>query len=132
MKVIVKKDFEEMSKAVAEHIIEYVNKKPACLIELPGGDTPLGIFRHLVEAAKEGRLNLSECAFVSLDEWENLGYETKGSCRQTLYDYLYNQLPIDVEKQVCFFDGKADLQKECKRIDQFVFDHGNIDIAVLG
>ena len=48
MRVIVKKDFEEMSKAVAEHIIEYVNKKPACLIELPGGDTPLGIFRHLV------------------------------------------------------------------------------------
>lgn len=132
MKVIVKKDYEEMCKAVADHIIDYIKKKPDSLIELPGGDTPLGIFRYLIEAAKEGTLNLSECAFVSLDEWENLGYETKGSCKQTLYDYLYNQLPINLEKQVCFFDGKADLQQECHRVDQFIFEHDNIDIAVLG
>lgn len=132
MKVIVKKNYEEMCKAVADHIIDYVNNKPDSLIELPGGDTPMGIFRYLVEAAKEERVNLSKCAFVSLDEWENLGYETKGSCVQTLYDALYNKLPIDKEKQVCFFNGKADLKEECRRIDNFIFEHGNIDIAVLG
>lgn len=132
MNVIVKKDYEAMCKAVADHIIAYIKKKPTSLIELPGGDTPLGIFKYLIEAAKEGSLDLSQCAFVSLDEWENLGYETKGSCIQTLFDYLYNELPIDKEKQVCFFNGLADLKEECKRVDQFIFDHGHIDIAVLG
>lgn len=132
MDIIVKKNYDEMCKAVAEHIISYVQKKPQSLIELPGGDTPLGIFKYLIHAANDGILDVSQCAFVSLDEWENLGYDTKGSCIQTLFDVLYNELPIDKEKQVCFFDGKADLKEECKRIDKFIFEHGNIDIAVLG
>lgn len=132
METIVKKDYLEMSQAIADHIIEYVKNKPDALIELPGGDTPLGIFDALVKAAQEGKVDFSKCFFVSLDEWENLGYETKGSCKQTLFDCIYKKLPIDLEKQVCFFDGKANLEDECKRVDQFVFDHGNIDIAVLG
>ena len=132
MEVIVKKDYEQMCKAVADYIVEYVNKKPESLIQLPGGDTPLGIFKALIEADKAGKVDFSKVTFVSLDEWENLGYETKGSCIQTLYDCLFNQLSINPEKQVCFFDGKANLETECKRVDQFVFDHGNIDISVLG
>lgn len=132
MKTIIKKDYDAMCKAVADHIIAYIQKKPNSLIELPGGDTPLGIFAYLVKAAKEGIVDVSKCSFVSLDEWENLGYETKGSCKQTLFDYIYKLLPIHLDQQVCFFDGKADLQKECARVDQFILDHGNIDIAVLG
>lgn len=132
MKTVITKDYETMCKAVADHLIAYVNKKPESLIELPGGDTPLGIFKYMVEAAENKAVDFSKCSFVSLDEWENLGYETKGSCIQTLYDYLYKRLPIDLEKQVCFFDGKQNLEEECKRIDQFIFQHGGIDIAVLG
>lgn len=132
MKIVIEKDYESMSKAVANHIIEMIKKKPNALIELPGGDTPLGIFKELVNASKTKNVDFSKCFFVSLDEWENLGYETKGSCKQTLFDCLYKQLPIDLERQVCFFDGKADLEKECQRVDQFIFDHGNLDLAVLG
>lgn len=132
MKVVVKKNYEEMCQAVTDYIVDYISKKPESLIQLPGGDTPLGIFKCLVNADKDGKLDLSKVSFVSLDEWENLGYETKGSCIQTLYDSLFNQLSIDPEKQVCFFDGKGNLEEECKRVDQFIFDHGNIDISVLG
>lgn len=132
MKLIIRDDYADMCAAVGEHIIEYVNAKPDSLVELPGGDTPMGIFDYLVEAAEEGRFDVSHVSFVSLDEWENLGYEVKGSCRQTLFDNLFKRLPIDIERQVCFFDGTADLSEECKRIDRFVFDHGGIDIAVLG
>lgn len=132
MKVVINKDYEVMCKAIADHIIDQIKKKPESLIELPGGDTPLGIFKYLVEASRNENLDLSKCSFVSLDEWENLGYETKGSCIQTLFDYLYKQLPIDLDKQVCFFDGKANLKAECKRIDDFIFARNGIDIAVLG
>lgn len=132
MEVVVKKNYEEMCQSVADLIIDYVSKKPESLIQLPGGDTPLGIFEALVKADKEGKIDFSKTSFVSLDEWENLGYDTKGSCIQTLYDCLYNKLSIDPKKQVCFFDGQGDLEEECKRIDKFVFEHGNIDISVLG
>lgn len=132
MKLIIRDDYADMCASVGEHIIEYVNANPDSLVELPGGDTPMGIFDYLVKAAEAGRFDVSNVSFVSLDEWENLGYEVKGSCRQTLFDNLFKRLPIDIERQVCFFDGTADLAEECKRIDRFVFDHGGIDIAVLG
>lgn len=132
MKLVIRDTYEQMCQSVADHIIAYVNEKPESLIELPGGDTPLGIFDCLVKAAEKGAVDFSKCKFVSLDEWENLGYDVKGSCRQTLFDSLYKRLPIDLDKQVCFFDGTADLQQECERIDHFVFGCGGIDIAVLG
>ena len=133
MKIVVKKNYEEMSKSVSEHIIEYVNKKPNSLLCFAGGDTPLKTFDYLVEAANKGEVDFSKCSFVSLDEWGGLGFDTKGSCVETLYNHIYNKLPIDTEKQVCFFNGKAEnLEEECKRVDQFIFDKGNIDISLLG
>lgn len=132
MELVIKPDYQAMCQAVADRLIEIIAKKPACLLELPGGDTPRGIFDCLVDAAASGKVDVSQCSFVSLDEWEGLGYETKGSCRQTLFDELFYRLPIDVDRQVCFFDGRGDLAQECRRIDQFVFEHGGLDAAVLG
>lgn len=133
MKVVVKKNYKEMSKGVADHIIQYINNKPEALLCFAGGDTPLQTYAYLVEAAANGEVDFSKCSFVSLDEWGGLGPETKGSCVETLYNCLYNKLPIDLEKQVCFFDGKSEsLEDECKRVDKFIFDRNGIDIALLG
>ena len=132
MDLVVSSDYTGMCRAVTDRLEAIIAQKPDCLIELPGGDTPLGIFKMLVEDAKAGAVDVSRTRFVSLDEWEGLGYETPGSCKQTLYDQLYLQLPIDVERQVCFFDGHADLAAECARVDAFVEEAGGLDAAVLG
>lgn len=129
----ISRDYNEMCQAVSDHLVAYINKKPESLLCLPGGDTPLGIFKCFIEAVRTKQVDISRCTFVSLDEWGSLGYETKGSCIQTLYDCLYNELAIDADRQVCFFNGKAiDFKAECKREDDFIFKQGGIDIAVLG
>lgn len=133
MKVIVKENYDLMSKAVADNIINYVNNKPKSLLCLAGGDTPLKTFEYLVKAAENKEINLTEVKFVSLDEWVGLGPATKGSCVETLYTHLYNKLPINVEEQVCFFDGLSnDLENECRRVDSFIESCGGIDISLLG
>lgn len=124
--------YEAMCAAAGEHIIKIVTEKPDALIELPGGDTPLGIFDYLVKAAKNGFVGLNKCSFVSLDEWEGLDESVPGSCRETLFSRLYRRLPIDINRQVCFFDGTANLEGECARVDAFVRERGGIDVAVLG
>lgn len=92
-----------MCEGVANDIIQYVNKKPNSLIVLPGGDTPLRVFECFIKAVDEGKVDFSKCSFVSLDEWKNFGYNHKGSCKQTLFDQFYKKLPIDLNKQICFF-----------------------------
>lgn len=132
MKVNILENYQELSEAVGKFIVDYVNNKPNSLLCLAGGDTPLATYKYLVDASEKGEVDFSQCKFVSLDEWVGLGEETKGSCVETLYEHIYNKLPIEKE-QVCFFDGLSkDLDYECKRIDKFIFDNDKIDIMLLG
>lgn len=133
MKVKINKNYDEMSQAVANQIIDYINKKPESLLCLAGGDTPLKTYEYLVKAAESNKVDFSKAKFVSLDEWVGLGSSTKGSCVETLYTHLYDKLPINIEKQVCFFDGLTDdLEKECNRVDKFIADSNGIDVCLLG
>ncbi|KQL52521.1 hypothetical protein AN964_02535 [Heyndrickxia shackletonii] len=122
-----------MAEAAGEHIIELVKKKPESLLCFAGGETPLLTLNYLVEAALKGKVDFGKCSFVGLDEWVGLGRETKGSCRQTLFDYFFDRVPELTDSQICFFDGLAnDLDAECKRVDEFIAKHGVIDFMLLG
>ena len=132
MELLIKKDYEELSKAVGDFVIDYISKKPDSLICFAGGDTPLGLLKYLVNAVNENKVDLSRCKFVGLDEWVGLGRDVKGSCQEMLYNNFYDLIPVPKD-QVCFFDGLAeDLDAECKRVDFFISDNGNLDLIVLG
>ena len=132
MEIIIKQDYDKMSKEAADFIVNYINNKPETLLCIAGGETPAGILKYLVEASNDKKVDFSKCKFVSLDEWVGLGRETKGSCIETLYNNFFD--PIHArEDQICFFDGLADnMENECKKVDKFISDHGNLDLIVLG
>lgn len=132
MNIIIDKDYESMSKKAANFIAEYIEKKPDTLLCIAGGETPMGIFRYLVKYAADKKIDFSQCKFVSLDEWVGLGRDTKGSCKETLYNNFFDLIPVK-EEQICFFDGlAADMEDECRKTDKFISDHGDIDLIVLG
>ncbi|MFY0544112.1 glucosamine-6-phosphate deaminase [Brevibacillus sp. H7] len=132
MNIHVFASYDEMSKSIAQSIIDFLREKPNALICLPGGNTPLGTYRELVTAAKAGRIDFSRATFVGLDEWVGLGIEDEGSCQHFLYHELFHPLGIK-ESQIHFFDAKADdLAAECRRIDEVIFRHGSLDLIMLG
>lgn len=132
MKINIYENYELMSKRVSEYIIDTVKKNPESLLCLAGGDTPLKTYEYLVESHNNKEVNFSKCKFVGLDEWVGLAKETKGSCVEMLNKHLYGKLELR-ENQVCFFDGLAsDLENECKKVDQFIFDNNGIDLILLG
>jgi glucosamine-6-phosphate deaminase len=132
MNIIVSKDYKEMSQKTAESIIQAVNAKPDSLLCFPGGDTPKEIFRLLVQAVKEQRIDFKQSTFVGLDEWEGLGREDEGSCVHFLYNQFY--IPAGIQdSQVHSFNAKADsLQAECEKMDAVIMKHGGLDLIVLG
>ncbi|MCD9022854.1 glucosamine-6-phosphate deaminase [Cohnella silvisoli] len=132
MKINIARNYEDMSRMAAEHIINTVNRKPNALISLPGGSTPLGTFRYLIEASKQNRVSFAQCRFISLDEWVGLGGEDEGSCRMTLDLHFFEPLNIS-ENQIHFYDGLSqDLMGECDKMDFFIKEHGPIDLIALG
>lgn len=132
MNIRVNADYEEMSRAAADFIIDYVKKNPAALLCFPSGDTPTGLFRFLVQDARQGLVDFSDCFFIGLDEWVGLNGNDAGSCRHYMDEHLLIPLNIKADK-IYFFDGAAaDIEAECDRINEFIARKGPLDLMMVG
>lgn len=121
-----------MSIAAADRIVEQVRQKPDSLLCFPSGDSPVGVFNTLINYANTGKIDLSRCYFIGLDEWVGMGKNDEGSCTWSLYESFFNQLDIAAD-HIRFFDARAgDLDASCKAMDDFIKDKGPLDIMMVG
>lgn len=132
MNIIISENYAAMSRRAANDVKKIVQEKPGCLVCIPSGDTPTGMYNNLAEYYNQGKLNIEQTYFVGLDEWGGLNKEDSGSCGYYLHKYFLD--PLQVKKEKYFlFDGKAaDLQNECIKAEAFIDDKGGIDLAILG
>ena len=132
MKLLIGQDFSEFSAIGAKYIADFIGANPERLLCLAAGDTPLGIYKDLVEAQKSGEVNLNSMYYVGLDEWVGIGYETKGSCAQVMQDTFYGPAGIDPGR-IRVFDGLcSDLENECNEVDVWIEEKGKIALTLLG
>jgi glucosamine-6-phosphate isomerase len=129
---LIYKNYEELSLAAAEQVIQLLAKKPDSVICLPSGSTPLGMFRILADRSRAGEVDFSRCTFVGLDEWVGMGPEDEGSCRYWIDRDFLNPIGFR-DDQIIYFDAKSDnLQAQCDYVNQKVADLGGLDLMVLG
>ncbi len=122
-------DYEALSEATANLIIEILKKKPDAIICIASGDTPLGVCKFLAKSDK----NLFEkCTFVGLDEWVGMDENDEGSCKYGIYQNLLIPLNFPAER-IKYFDAKAqDLDSECQKINEFIASRGGLDVMLVG
>lgn len=132
MEIKVYNDYQELSRAVADLISNRIHQKPAALVCVASGFTPIGVFECLVQDVKAGKLDLSQVVFVSLDEWIGVDPSDPGSCLAMLKKDLFDHLSLRAE-QVRYFDvTRPDLQKECDAMNDFIASHGGLDVMLVG
>lgn len=132
MKIKIYPDYPTLSRETANLVAHYITNKPNAVVCLASGSTPVQVFRCLVEDVKAGRLNISGCTFVGLDEWVGIDSHVEGSCRNMMDRDFFLPLQIE-ESKIKFFDGMAtDPGQECNRIDHFISSHGGLDIMLVG
>lgn len=132
MKVKVYPDYNLLSRATADLITGYITKKRNSLVCLASGHSPRGVFECLIQDVKSKRLDLSDCTFVSLDEWIGIAPEQKGSCRAMMDEDLFVPLQIP-EINIKFFNGmRSDLDSETSRMNEIIAAHGGLDIMLVG
>jgi galactosamine-6-phosphate isomerase len=132
MLIFVADTYEALSKLSVNHLTESLRSIDHPLICTASGDSPAGLYKELVEKVRKKELDIKNYSFVGLDEWAGMNGEDEGSCRFHLNNQLFNPLKISPEK-ICFFDGRSeDLSEECNKTEQYIKQHGGIDIAILG
>ncbi|RDC64895.1 glucosamine-6-phosphate deaminase [Adhaeribacter pallidiroseus] len=132
MIIMIQHDFDDLSKAVAEYIIQYVKEKPNALLCFPSGESPTGVLRYLVQAVRAGQVDVSQCTLIGLDEWVGLDESNEGSCRYFLQQNLFDPLDLAPEKVMVFNGKAADLDQECQRVNTFIQQNGPLDIMLVG
>lgn len=122
-------NYEILSQATANLIIDVLKQKPEALICIASGDTPLGVCKFLAKADKK---LFEKCTFVGLDEWVGMDENDEGSCKYGVYQHLFIPLNIPAER-LKFFDAKAqDLASECQKINEFIASRGGLDVMLVG
>ncbi|WP_394238765.1 6-phosphogluconolactonase [Niallia oryzisoli] len=132
MEIKTVKDYDALSACLADEVLSYMVSSSEKLICLPSGDTPLGAFKWIAESLAEKEAPSLHYKLVGLDEWVGMGRETEGSCQFYMNEHLYKPGKID-DARIVEFNAKAeDLENELEKMDQFLKEHGPLDLVVLG
>lgn len=132
MKIIVAKDYEEMSKKAADIVAAQVILKPDSILGLATGSTPVGMYRELVKRYQAGDIDFSNVVTFNLDEYCGLDAENPQSYHYFMMENLFNHINIPKQNIHIPSGSAADIQAECEQYEQKIKEAGGIDLQVLG
>ena len=131
MKVIIVKDYEEMSLKAFEVMSEVVKNKPDAVLGLATGSTPIGLYKNMIKDHKENGTSYKHIKTANLDEYAGLDYSSDQSYVYFMRDNLFNHIDIDLNN-TNIENGKAkDADAECARYNALL-DNMQQDIQLLG
>ncbi len=137
MEIIIRENYEQMSKYAAEIIAGYVRAKPDCVLGLATGRTPIGTYRFLAEMHREG-LDFSRVKTFNLDEYFGIGmnlgidYNLDQSYARFMYEELFKHVNIKKEN-IYVPDGLSrEPKKFCMWYEREIKRAGGIDLQLLG
>jgi len=120
-------DYAQMSRQAADLVAGVVQSPGGCVLGLPTGQTPVGLYRHLVAR----RLDWRHVRTFNLDEYAELSPTHPASFHSFMRRHLFDQCPQPPIWEMP--DGCApDLAAECLRYEAAVSAAGPIDLLILG
>jgi len=137
MRVIIRLNYEELSKWVAYYVKQRIlNFKPTAerpfVLGLPTGSSPLGTYRYLVEFCKKGELSFEHVVTFNMDEYVGLPKGHPESYHSFMWNNLFKHINIK-PGNVHILDGNAeDLQKECVDYEAAIKAAGGIELFLGG
>lgn len=130
MKIIITKNYEEMSDKAFDVMKEVVVNKPDAVLGLATGTTPIGLYKRMIDDCKKGT-SYKNIKTVNLDEYKGLDYSSDQSYVYFMRDNLFDHIDIDL-KNTNIENGKAeDADKECARYNALL-ENMQQDIQLLG
>ena len=137
MRLIIEKDYDQLSKWAAEHVIERINKfNPTpdhkFVLGLPTGSSPIGMYHALAEACKEGRVSFKNVLTFNMDEYVGLPESHPESYHSFMAKNFFDHVDCPKEN-IHILNGNAeDLEAECAHYEKMIEEAGGIDLFIGG
>jgi len=137
MLVVIKKDYDELSREAARVVSEIVREKPSAVLGLATGGTPLGLYKELIRMHKEEGLDFSKITTFNLDEYIGLPPTHPQSYHYFMHENLFKHINVG-ERFIHIPSGMVDvndvnrIHKYCDWYEEQIDAVGGIDLQVLG
>ena len=131
-RVIVVKNPDEMGILAADQFEALIQTKPAAVIGLATGSTPLPLYRELAKREKEGKIDFSRVRSANLDEYKGLAPDHEQSYRKFMQDNLFNHISIKPENTIVPDGLATDVQAMCEAYEAKIEEWGGVDLQLLG
>ena len=131
-------DAKAVSQAVARQIAELIQAKAAagkmCVLGLPTGSTPTGVYDALVRMHEQEGLSFKNVISFNLDEYYPMQPRELQSYHRFMHEHLFDLIDIE-PKNVHIPEGTIAEEKVnefCQNYERAIEQAGGIDLQLLG
>jgi glucosamine-6-phosphate deaminase len=133
MLVVIKKDYQEVSREAARIVAGAVRANPRIILGLATGSTPLGLYQELIALYRAGNLDFSHATSFNLDEYLGLPASHPQSFQFFMKQKFFSQVNLPAGN-AHIPDGtiSGDYAAYCARYELTIKAAGGIDLQILG
>ncbi len=123
---------EEVGKLAADLFENLIQTKPAAVIGLATGSTPLPLYRELIAREKAGKIDFSRVRSANLDEYAGLAPDHPQSYRRFMQENLFDHISIKPENTIVPQGQADDEAAMCAAYEAQIEAWGGVDLQLLG
>ena len=113
MEIIIKPTAAEAQQEAAKILRRQIQSKPASVLGLATGSTPIPVYAALVRMHEQGELDFSRVVTFNLDEYVGLAPDHSCSYREFMGQHLFDKVNL-APKNIHFPNGLAkDIPAHC-------------------
>ena len=128
MRIIKCNNYEELSQKAADFVAAQIILKPNCVLGLPTGSTPIGMYERLTSMG----LDFSEVTTFNLDEYYPIQRTNEQSYYYFMNKHLYSKVNLCQDNIFIPNGSAANAEQECLNYEKAIKEHGGLDMQVLG
>lgn len=129
-KVIVKKNYEEVSDAAFE-VFQPVMEKEYPVLGLATGSSPVGLYQRMIKDHKENGTSYANAVSFNLDEYVGLPRQHKESYYTFMHENLFNHIDIKEQNTHVPNGETTNPEQECMDYEN-ALKQVSVDVQILG
>ncbi len=131
-KILIAADPQACAVLAANHFEELIRSKPACVLGLATGSTPVPLYKELIARYKAGKIDFSRVRSANLDEYKGLTGDHPQSYRYFMEDNLFQHVNIKPENTIVPDGLATDVAAMAAAYEAQIEAWGGVDLQLLG
>src|SRR3954467_8940824 len=132
MEVVIRQNYNDMSKAAAQMVAELLNTKPNAVLGMATGSTPLGLYQELVRMHQQGKIDFSRVMTFNLDEYVGLPGNHPQSYAYFMQENFFRHVNVQPQNINVPSGTTSNYPAFCDWYEKRIEECGGIDIQILG